>query len=117
MYTYNYYIYICIYNSYIITDQYNYIRYRNAGCFDAEYTADSIFKSSGHITGASGFSPKTWPGKILLMSWTWCIVLTLSAYTANLASFLVVSLAYNPSKIHQKPMKINENPWKTIENQ
>lgn len=32
---------------------------------------DSIFKSSGHITGASGFSPKTWPGKILLISWTW----------------------------------------------
>jgi len=32
---------------------------------------DSVFKSSGHITGASGFSPKTWPGKILLMSWTW----------------------------------------------
>ena len=32
---------------------------------------DSIFKSSGHITGASGFAPKTWPGKVLLMSWTW----------------------------------------------
>lgn len=60
------------------------------GIFNVRYIMDSVFKSSGHITGASGFSPKTWPGKILLMSWTWCIVLTLSAYTANLASFLVV---------------------------
>lgn len=32
---------------------------------------DSIFKSSGHVTGASSFTPNTWPGKILLMSWTW----------------------------------------------
>ncbi|CAK9075418.1 unnamed protein product [Durusdinium trenchii] len=60
------------------------------GLFDIRNFLDSIFKSSGHITGASGFAPKTWPGKVLLMSWTWCIVLTLSAYTANLASFLVM---------------------------
>ncbi|CAJ1389273.1 unnamed protein product [Effrenium voratum] len=60
------------------------------GFFHRAYISDSIFKSSGHITGASGFAPKTWPGKILVTSWTWCIVLTLSAYTANLASFLVV---------------------------
>jgi len=60
------------------------------GALNCRYLMDSIFKSFGHITGASGFSPKTWPGKILLISWTWCVVLILSAYTANLASFLVV---------------------------
>lgn len=66
---------------------------------------------------------RTWAGKILLTSWTWwgprpvkpkkgtvrtygvlgiwtflnarCIVLTLSAYTANLASFLVTTLCSN----------------------
>lgn len=41
------------------------------------------------LTGGGGFSPKTGPGKILLISWSVCIVLVLSAYTANMASFLV----------------------------
>ena len=60
------------------------------GFLSKTYFFDSVYKSSGHITGSSGFTPKTWPGKILIMSWTWCIVLTLAAYTANLATFLVV---------------------------
>ena len=59
------------------------------GYMKTGFAMDSMFKSSGHVTGASGFTPQTWAGKILLTSWTWCIVLTLSAYTANLASFLV----------------------------
>ncbi|CAE7508392.1 GRID1 [Symbiodinium sp. CCMP2456] len=58
---------------------------------------DAIFQSSGHITGASSFSPRTWAGKILVMSWTWCVVLILAAYTANLASFLVVQAKSQPS--------------------
>jgi hypothetical protein len=50
----------------------------------------SILKSVGHVTGAAGFRPKTWAGKILVTSWTWSVLLILSAYTANLASFLVI---------------------------
>eukprot|EP00435_Cladocopium_sp_Y103_P046194 s1236_g13.t1 len=49
----------------------------------------SILKSAGHVTGAGGFKPKTFAGKILVTSWTWSVLLILSAYTANLASFLV----------------------------
>ena len=63
------------------------------GCFKRRtylQAMDSVFKASGHITAAASFAPKTWAGKILIMSWTWCIVLILAAYTANLASFLVV---------------------------
>ncbi|CAL1163889.1 unnamed protein product, partial [Cladocopium goreaui] len=50
----------------------------------------SIVKSVGHVTGAAGFRPKTWAGKILVTSWTWSVLLILSAYAANLASFLVI---------------------------
>eukprot|EP00929_Paragymnodinium_shiwhaense_P113155 TRINITY_DN81410_c0_g1_i1.p1 TRINITY_DN81410_c0_g1~~TRINITY_DN81410_c0_g1_i1.p1 ORF type:complete len:483 (-),score=28.38 TRINITY_DN81410_c0_g1_i1:17-1465(-) len=53
-------------------------------------TALAITKSSLHLTGGgNGFAPKTWPGRLLLVSWSWCIILLLSAYTANLASSLV----------------------------
>ena len=52
--------------------------------------ADAIYDSMGHFTGANGFVPKTPAGKILMTSWAWCSVFLLSAFTANLASFLVV---------------------------
>ena len=52
--------------------------------------ADAIYDSMGHFTGANGFVPKTAAGKVLMTSWAWCSVFLLSAFTANLASFLVV---------------------------
>jgi hypothetical protein len=51
--------------------------------------AETVYFSFMHFTGPGGLEPSTWSGKLLLASWTWCCVLFISAYTANLASFLV----------------------------
>merc|ERR1712196_385285 len=40
------------------------------------------------VTGGGGVTPLSWPGKIVLMSWSFCGLLMVSAYTANLVSFL-----------------------------
>jgi len=51
--------------------------------------ADSVLKSFLLLTAGGGFQPITWPGRIILASWSWTILLVIAAYTANLASFLV----------------------------
>jgi len=51
---------------------------------------NSLYFSLLTVTGAGTFTPKTWSGKIIAWSWAWCIMLFVSAYTANLAAFLIV---------------------------
>lgn len=65
-------------------------------CCHPGKAAQAVTKTILQLTGGGGFSPATWPGKILLMSWSWCVVLLLSAYTANLASFLVAKAEKPP---------------------
>jgi hypothetical protein len=43
------------------------------------------------VSGGGGFTPSTWPGKIIVVSWAWLVLLMISTYTANLATFLIVS--------------------------
>jgi len=50
----------------------------------------SLYLALLQVTGAGGFTPMTWHGRILLASWAWYILLFIATYTANLASFLVV---------------------------
>lgn len=50
----------------------------------------SLYLALLQVTGAGGFTPVTWHGRILLASWAWYILLFIATYTANLASFLVV---------------------------
>jgi hypothetical protein len=52
--------------------------------------ADSVLWSFMHITGPGGYAPNTWPGKLVVASWSFFAVLYISAYTANLAGFLLV---------------------------
>eukprot|EP00929_Paragymnodinium_shiwhaense_P076180 TRINITY_DN39114_c0_g1_i2.p1 TRINITY_DN39114_c0_g1~~TRINITY_DN39114_c0_g1_i2.p1 ORF type:complete len:569 (+),score=73.96 TRINITY_DN39114_c0_g1_i2:338-2044(+) len=56
----------------------------------ADKVYDSFFFSFVTVTGASTFSPKTWGGKLIAWSWAWCVLLAVSAYTANLAAFLII---------------------------
>lgn len=50
----------------------------------------AFFLSAMMYTGQGGYAPRTWPGKLLMTSWAWFVVLFISAYTANLATFLVM---------------------------
>eukprot|EP00929_Paragymnodinium_shiwhaense_P034025 TRINITY_DN18560_c0_g1_i1.p1 TRINITY_DN18560_c0_g1~~TRINITY_DN18560_c0_g1_i1.p1 ORF type:complete len:641 (+),score=129.69 TRINITY_DN18560_c0_g1_i1:147-2069(+) len=56
----------------------------------AESIFNTIFLSLFTVTGAGTFTPKSWSGKIITWSWAWCILLFVSAYTANLAAFLII---------------------------
>eukprot|EP00931_Biecheleriopsis_adriatica_P032931 TRINITY_DN19156_c0_g2_i1.p1 TRINITY_DN19156_c0_g2~~TRINITY_DN19156_c0_g2_i1.p1 ORF type:complete len:484 (-),score=82.60 TRINITY_DN19156_c0_g2_i1:21-1436(-) len=51
----------------------------------------AFWLSVGSFTGASGFSPSTNAGKVFVLCWTFCILLVASAYTANLATLLIVN--------------------------
>lgn len=51
---------------------------------------ESVFKPCLRVTGGGGYGPKSWPGKLILASWSWFVVLFLAAYTANFASYLTV---------------------------
>jgi len=55
-----------------------------------EGIVNSTFLASLQVAGGGGYTPVTWPGKILVFSWAWTVLLFVSSYTANLASFLVV---------------------------
>jgi len=49
-----------------------------------------LFLTIGSFTGGAGFGPTTRPGRFLTVTWTFAVLLLTSAYTANLASLLVV---------------------------
>jgi len=51
---------------------------------------EGFCKAFYQLASAGEFSPKTWPGTILLGSWAWCAMLLIAGYTANLTTFLVV---------------------------
>jgi len=52
-----------------------------------------VFQVAYQLTAAGSRRPASWASRILLLSWSWCVILILAAYTANLASFLVASSA------------------------
>eukprot|EP00928_Gymnodinium_smaydae_P030127 TRINITY_DN22477_c0_g1_i1.p1 TRINITY_DN22477_c0_g1~~TRINITY_DN22477_c0_g1_i1.p1 ORF type:complete len:567 (-),score=110.66 TRINITY_DN22477_c0_g1_i1:208-1908(-) len=52
--------------------------------------ANSLFLTCFTVTGAGTFAPKSWFGKLIAVSWAWCVLLFVATYTANLAAFLVV---------------------------
>ena len=51
--------------------------------------AVSLYHVFLQLTGGSALSPKSWQGKVLMVSWAWFVLLCIAAYTANLASFFV----------------------------
>jgi Ligand-gated ion channel len=51
--------------------------------------AVAVFLSALVFTGHFQFLPNTHPARLLSFSWTFCCLILMSAYTANLASFLV----------------------------
>jgi len=57
---------------------------------------ETLFKGCLQVTGGGGYTPTSWPGKLILASWSWFVVLFLAAYTANLASYLVVQNVPQP---------------------
>ena len=50
----------------------------------------SLYTALLQFNGAGGFEPQTTPGKLLLAGYSFFILLFVAAYTANLASLLVV---------------------------
>eukprot|EP00929_Paragymnodinium_shiwhaense_P086580 TRINITY_DN4708_c0_g1_i3.p1 TRINITY_DN4708_c0_g1~~TRINITY_DN4708_c0_g1_i3.p1 ORF type:complete len:809 (-),score=149.62 TRINITY_DN4708_c0_g1_i3:210-2636(-) len=56
-----------------------------------EATMNTNYLSLMTITGITSFEPMTWSGKLITLSWGWCIMLFVAAYTANLAAFLIVT--------------------------
>lgn len=50
---------------------------------------DAIMLASFQFTGAGGFTPKTAAGRGITFTWGFTTFLTIAAYTANLASFLI----------------------------
>eukprot|EP00929_Paragymnodinium_shiwhaense_P087240 TRINITY_DN47488_c0_g1_i1.p1 TRINITY_DN47488_c0_g1~~TRINITY_DN47488_c0_g1_i1.p1 ORF type:complete len:586 (+),score=76.77 TRINITY_DN47488_c0_g1_i1:129-1886(+) len=56
----------------------------------ADKIYNSLFFSFITVTGASTMTPRTWGGKLISWSWAWCVLLFVSAYTANLAAVLIV---------------------------
>eukprot|EP00929_Paragymnodinium_shiwhaense_P005028 TRINITY_DN10641_c0_g1_i1.p1 TRINITY_DN10641_c0_g1~~TRINITY_DN10641_c0_g1_i1.p1 ORF type:complete len:704 (-),score=102.34 TRINITY_DN10641_c0_g1_i1:74-2185(-) len=61
---------------------------RRDGC--AAACVNTTFLSLFTVTGGGTFTPKTWPGKLVTWSWAWLILLFVSAYTANLAAYLIM---------------------------
>lgn len=51
----------------------------------------SLFLTTASFTGGGGYTPRTSAGRLFTISWTFTCLLLTAAYTANLASFLVVS--------------------------
>mmetsp|Transcript_62779 Transcript_62779/g.173998 ORF Transcript_62779/g.173998 Transcript_62779/m.173998 type:complete len:572 (+) Transcript_62779:44-1759(+) len=52
----------------------------------------SIMLTMLSFTGGNGFKPLGQIGKIFIFSWTFCVLLLVAGYTANLASFLTQSI-------------------------
>jgi len=50
----------------------------------------SILESSLTMTGVASFEPKTSGGKVIQLSWSFTVVILVAAYTANLATYLVI---------------------------
>mmetsp|Transcript_11323 Transcript_11323/g.26351 ORF Transcript_11323/g.26351 Transcript_11323/m.26351 type:complete len:419 (-) Transcript_11323:234-1490(-) len=51
----------------------------------------ALHHSFAAFTGAGGFTPQTVWGRFLTLSWTFLVLLVVSAYTANLAAFLTIT--------------------------
>lgn len=50
---------------------------------------NAVFISFVQFTGGGGFAPVTGLGKLLLVSYSFVVMLFVASYTANLAAFLV----------------------------
>lgn len=50
---------------------------------------EAVWQSAVGFTGGGGFSPTTREGKVVLLAWSFTVLILVSAYTANLASNLV----------------------------
>lgn len=55
-----------------------------------DHVGHSLWLTISAFTGGGGLCPKTGPGKAVTLTWTSTILLLISAYTANLATLLVV---------------------------
>mmetsp|Transcript_94712 Transcript_94712/g.276998 ORF Transcript_94712/g.276998 Transcript_94712/m.276998 type:complete len:499 (+) Transcript_94712:62-1558(+) len=51
--------------------------------------AHALFLSAGAFTGGASFTPGTRPGKLLIVAWSFTVLVLTSGYTAKLASMLV----------------------------
>lgn len=51
----------------------------------------SVFFAAMNCTTMISYSPRTWPGRIVLLTWSMVCVIFLAGYTANLATILVMS--------------------------
>ncbi|CAE7328927.1 Nmdar1 [Symbiodinium sp. CCMP2592] len=56
----------------------------------SEGALKSVWLSGLQFTGGGGYSPVTAWGRLLLLSWSFLIMVVGAAYTANLATFLIV---------------------------
>ena len=57
---------------------------------DREGALKSMWLSGLQFTGGGGYAPVTAWGRLLLLSWSFVIMVVVAAYTANLATFLIV---------------------------
>lgn len=49
----------------------------------------TFFLAFMQVTRIRTYSPKSWPGKLLVLSWSWFVLLFIAAYIAKLVSYLV----------------------------
>lgn len=64
--------------------------FADEGSPGVESAANGVFQSIASYTGAGGFEPRTGKGKVFVALFSFFTLLVVSAYTANLTSFLTV---------------------------